>query len=493
MAIIRAKKSATEAFRNMVQQRTGLEFKPDDDVLQKCLNTRLTVNKISDYSNFQRLLERESVTEGPEWRALLTTLTIGESYFFRDRGQFHLLRYRLLPELIERKKRTKVLRVWSAGCSSGEEAYSLAILLETLLPESLGWHFEILATDICEQRLDAARQGIYSEWSLRDLSQDMQRRFFDACQDGYYIKDNIRRRVSFRLLNLLHDNEPQYDGWGCGDELGTFDLIVCRNVFIYFSDSAIEKTLARFSQTLAAGGYLITGHAEIFGHHHSQLISQVFPESVVYQKADMPVCKISDPVPGRQLERAPLTDPPYTQSRVEQIQGTNSEDSLPEQNLAYAKYLFSLGEYQKLIDLLKPEIVHSGNPIDVRVLVASSLNNLGQYSEAETFLEAALKQYPLCHWFYYLLAHAKELQGHESSAIDLLQKVIYLAEDYIPAYLDLAAILERQGRQKRAHALRLSVIKQLSQYPPEQIITPYLNITAGELQVYLKNIIGNTE
>ena len=157
----------------------------------------------------------------------IALLTNGETYFFRDHGQFDLLRLRLLPELIERRRDAKTLRLWSAGCSSGEEAYSLAMLLDMLLPKRDGWNILILGSDIDEAALAKARRGHYGQWSFRMAPPALKQRYFQRKGDEWMLDERIRSMVTFRTSNLIGETFPSA-------ELRDMDLILCRNVFIYF-------------------------------------------------------------------------------------------------------------------------------------------------------------------------------------------------------------------------------------------------------------------
>ncbi|TAN58870.1 MAG: chemotaxis protein CheR, partial [Rhodospirillales bacterium] len=176
----------------------------------------------------------------------------GETYFFRDQGQIDLLRLRLLPELIRRRQDTKQLSLWSAGCASGEEAYSLAMLVDMLLPERDGWDIKILGNDIDQTALAKARRGLYGQWSFRMVPPALHQRYFQQRGDRWVLDERIRRMVSFRALDLIEGPYP-------GGDLRDMDLILCRNVFIYFNPGAVKGVADKLSATLSEGGYLLTG------------------------------------------------------------------------------------------------------------------------------------------------------------------------------------------------------------------------------------------
>lgn len=216
--------------RELVSERLGLAFpsRRGDD-LQQAFAARSVASL------------REQPTTGPEWRSLISELTVRESYFFRESGELE----RALSALIAERRDTRRLALWSAGCASGEEPYTLAMLLAALLPEP--WDITIHATDIDTDALEAARRGIYSDWGLRETPAWARRMYFrPAGQRRFELSRQIREAVTFAPLNLATDGYP-----------GSLDLIVCRNVLMYFTDAARERTVERLNTSLAPAGRLV--------------------------------------------------------------------------------------------------------------------------------------------------------------------------------------------------------------------------------------------
>lgn len=177
------------------------------------------------------------------------------------------------------------MRIWCAACSSGEEAYSLVILLNELMPDQSQWNVFILGTDINHSAIEKACQGIYTEWSFRNMSNELRQRYFQQRKNTWVLDDAIRNRVTFRHGDLVADEFPDY-----ASELHDMDLILCRNTFIYMAPPVVSRIADKFAETLAEGGILITGHGELYAHHLGKLRARVFPESIVYQKLSAPSC-----------------------------------------------------------------------------------------------------------------------------------------------------------------------------------------------------------
>ena len=180
-------------------------------------------------------------------------VTVQESYFFRDKVPFGYFVNVMLPTLMIERERERRIRVWCAATATGQEPYSLAMELAERDSQLAGWTVEIVATDFVEDALNKARKGLYSQFEVqRGLPVSLLVKYFNKVGSGWQISPDIRRRVSFRSHNLL----------AVGHDLGTFDVIFCRNVLIYFDDTTKRAMLARLAARLAPDGYLVLGAAE---------------------------------------------------------------------------------------------------------------------------------------------------------------------------------------------------------------------------------------
>jgi chemotaxis protein methyltransferase CheR len=269
-----------QAFIRLIAKEIGLEIRERDKttLIEKIL-LRMKALKLDLPETYYQLLNSSTPESHAEWQNIAILLTNIESYFFRDKDQFNLLQNHILPELIQRKQNNKTIRICSAGCSSGEEPYSLAILFKELLPDLEQWNLMILGIDINQDILQKARIGIYRPWSFRRVDVKIVQRYFQVINHQYHLNSSIKQMVKFQTVNLVKDIFPQQNS-----ELREFDLIVCRNVFIYFEPLTIANILNKFYNALQPLGYLITGHAELYGQNLSQFQTKLFPESVVYQR-----------------------------------------------------------------------------------------------------------------------------------------------------------------------------------------------------------------
>ncbi|MCK9381782.1 MAG: hypothetical protein M0P95_12065 [Sulfuritalea sp.] len=369
----------------------------------------------------------------------------GETYFFRDHGQFDLLRLRLLPELIERRRDAKTLRLWSAGCASGEEAYSIAMLVDMLLPRRDGWDILVLGSDIDQSALAKARRGRYRQWSFRMVPPALQQRYFQRQGDEWALDERIRRMVTFRAGDLIGEPFP-------GAELRDMDLILCRNVFIYFGAAAVVTVADKLAAALSEGGYLMTGHTELIGHRLRNMQSRLFVEGVVHQRvtpcvpivAMVPMVPLSPEIPAP-ARNAP---PPAVAIRVPRTPPPTRPSA------------------------------------DDLLATAREFADCGEYDTAERACREALAVDPLAPGPHFLLAQLAQLRGDFARAGELLDKTLYLDPRSVTAHLELAALCERAENLPRAQTLRRAALDIVRTMPADAVIEPY-ETTAAEMAQWL--------
>ncbi len=239
-----------EAIACLVSRRTGLNFPPSQrDRVEQGIRLALQRARGGTLEQYQKRIQSDPSALDD----LVSELTVGETYFFREPEQFEFLRREIVPEWRQRDL-THPLRVWSAGCASGEEAYSLAMLLDR---EGLAGRAHLLASDINQAALARARQASYGPWSLRGPAGALARPYLIQEGDRFVVEERIRRRVSFEYRNLVQD---QYPSLVTG--VWSMDLILCRNVLIYFDPQTVTKVAARLFESLAPGGWLFTASSD---------------------------------------------------------------------------------------------------------------------------------------------------------------------------------------------------------------------------------------
>jgi chemotaxis protein methyltransferase CheR len=227
--------------------------------------------------SFTGLLQRAKSDPGRTLeRRIIDAITTNETLFFRDTAPFDLLRHKIVPDLIDRRARTGAarIRIWSAASSTGQEIYSIAILLRELLgdPDRYGVH--LMGTDISDDAIARASRGWYNSTEItRGLSESLRDKYFLRVRDGWQIRDEIRAMVSFKRLNLMRDFSP----------VGKFEIIFCRNVAIYFSEPDKVSLFRRLERVLEPNGYLVVGSMESISGIAPQFESKRHLRSVYYQ------------------------------------------------------------------------------------------------------------------------------------------------------------------------------------------------------------------
>ena len=282
LSLRRAPKLSDKEFKELTEfiyQKTGIAIPARRKYLiENKLGKRIVELKLSSFGDYVKYLKFSPQKER-EFKKLCELITINETSFFRDIKQLTLFKNVILPELINKRQSmgTKSLRIWSAGCSSGEEPYTLGIILHEVLKMSIiGWDIKISANDISPAVLMKARKGIYSEYSLRTTPENIKQKYFIKQKEGYKIHPKVQKLVNFQLINLAEERDVK--------KLPKSDIIFCRNVIIYFDDEVKKKVLNHFYNNLKDDGYLFLGYSESI-HRVTRLFkAQIKPGGVVYTK-----------------------------------------------------------------------------------------------------------------------------------------------------------------------------------------------------------------
>jgi chemotaxis protein methyltransferase CheR len=481
-----------------IAEKTGLLIREQDvGRLREVISARIKHYKLSGPEDYYRMLQAAPEQSEAEWQKLISLITVGESYFFRDKGQFALLKDQILPELIATGKPQRALKIWSAGCATGEEPYSVAILMDELLPQRQGWQIQILGTDINPDAIDKAKRGIYSKWSFRMCGKDLQANHFTRRQDEWEIKDRVRNMVEFRAGNLLDLSDD------LTADFNDVDLIICRNVFIYFNKEAIAQVMARFTRCLREGGYLLTGHGELHGHGLAlgALRPQAFEGSVVYQKLGAEALTgLEVPVAARNRQSLPavislvpkprgVAHRPKAPRKIEKPEHKADAASTPEMPSELVAR-FRGGDYKGAITQGESILAVAPHNFAILHLLAQAYANVGEHHKAAGLCKKMLDLQTHAAKPYFLLAQIAEAQGDYQEAKKLLKKVIYLDHTFVAAYLELSGLYERENDRKRAGTMRQSALTLLKGLAPDQIVEPYREITAEELVRYLREKVA---
>ena len=258
----------------LLRGHCGLHFDAETRyVFEKRVMRRVRELELTSFAAYHLLL-RSGAQGGEELARLVDELTINETYFFRERAQLVTLATEIVPEL-RAAREGRPVQIWSAGCSSGEEPYSVVILAREagLVP---GLDFRVYASDISHRMLRRAREGVYRESSFRETEPSLRERYFTRCEQGRRIVDEVKEHVDFMHLNLFDVSKLAL--------LGTMDVIVCRNVIIYFDATGKRRTIDTFHARIRPGGYLLLGHSESLIHLSTAFELRQLRRDLVYRR-----------------------------------------------------------------------------------------------------------------------------------------------------------------------------------------------------------------
>ena len=265
--------------RDSIYSHCGIYF--DDDskyLLEKRLARRLSTLSLNNFREYYHFMKYDR-NKDQELMDIMDVLTTNETYFFRESFQLAAFTDEIIPELIRVKsaRGKRALRIWSAGCSTGEEPYTIAMLLRDM-PALLGWKIEIIGTDISQRVLQHARRGVYTKSSFRATEESYIKRFFYEYDSGLKVTDDIREMVTISHLNLFDKTRMIL--------LGKMDLIFCRNVIIYFDLAAKKRVVEELHRSLNDGGFLLLGHSESLMNITTLFTLRHFKNDMIYQKPE---------------------------------------------------------------------------------------------------------------------------------------------------------------------------------------------------------------
>ena len=261
--------------RDIVKEYCGLYFDDASKYLvEKRLARRLRNHHLDDFRDYYRLIRYTKNAE-EELSAIIDLLTVNETYFFREQNQLRAFSEEIVDEVKETNREGKTLRIWSAGCSTGEEPYTIAMLIHEKKIFD-GWDVEIYGSDINQRVLQAARKGVYRKNSFRTTEPYYINKYFIEEDGSYRIVDRVKKYVNFSYLNLLDPFKTRF--------FGKMDVILCRNVLIYFDGASRKKVIENFYDRLVDGGFLLLGHAESLINISTAFTLRHFKNDMVYQK-----------------------------------------------------------------------------------------------------------------------------------------------------------------------------------------------------------------
>lgn len=460
--------AATEAIANLVASRTGLVFAPNHiENAEAAIGRAMRRAGIAEVAQYLRLLKSETLPIDD----LIAEVTVGETYFFRDPALFDIIRRQILPDIARRTGASRPIRLWSAGCASGEEAYSLAILAQE---EHLAERVHILATDISRSALARARAASYSQWSLRACDPAFIARYFRRAGARFDLDPRFRARITFEYLNLALDSYPSMlnGTWG-------MDLILCRNVMIYLDRRTVEGVARRLIECLAEGGLLVTGPSDPWLAEIAPCETVPSTAGTFYRRAgtgkedrfraatsklspdplDLPVPPVPSPA------AAEVSIPPAPLS-------SGGQGPLESIHDAFAK-----GQWDRILDL-------TGEWRDDPGLAALRIRALANVRGPAPAVHAAAEAvglHPLSAELHFLRAVLLVGVGHDDDAAQSARCAIYLDRSLAAAHYTLGSILRRRGDRAGARRAYRNALAICAGMLPDEVVPLSDGERAGRL------------
>lgn len=356
---------------------------------------------------------KNSPNQSPLLDHLIAGITVGETYFFRDQQQMLLLQNYVLPKIIANKRDKSFLsfRIWSAGCATGEEIYSIGMMLYEILPDIEKWNIKLLATDVNTAILQKGILGAYTEWSMRAISDYYKQKYFQKEGKHYLLAQKIKEMVNFEYLNLNDDSYPSIF-----NETNAQDLIICRNVLIYIDSESCGRLMQKINKCLVPDGYLMLGASDPIN---------IAGTDFVYENRK-----------GTLFSRI-LTKNSYIDFLIDQPIKTITEKSTEKKDTSLSKYI------SKYISKSKTKSKSTKTLSQDLLLKATELANMGKLEEATKLCEKGFKLDPTnkIHYFTYGLAMSELNKLTEAESA--LRKTLFLDNQFVAGHFQLGLLLIR--------------------------------------------------
>ena len=414
----------------------------------------------------------ESNLSRDELDTLASHLTTSETYFFRDTALFRHLESELLPALIEKRRaRGMRLRFWCAGCCTGEEAYTLAIVLHRLIPDLHRWNISLLATDINLPCLAKARAGVYGPWSFRGNTAWNDTRFFTAGPGkNFTVRPELRSFVRFDYLNLARNDFPSFLN-GTSD----IDVLLCRNVLMYFEPGVARDVFGRFSAALVEDGWLVVAPSELSLVRNDLFTTEHFETTILHRKAGplppAPRSVAFAPVPSAPPPRPAIVSPTAPVAKVPALRAT----------LEQAESLYARHEHAAA-QMIAEGLVATPPP-DAKALrlLTRICADEGRLAEAMAWCVKAIAADRVNPSGYYLRALVLQEQGFHAEAGDALRQTLYLDPDFIIAHFKLGALAHAIGDTANARRHWRNSAQLLARCGPDEILPESEGLSTARL------------
>ena len=419
---------------------------------------------------------------------LASGLTIGETYFFREKNALEALGYPVLAELIRtRRGGEQNLRIWSAGCATGEEPYTIAMMLTMLLPDLKEWNITLLATDINPHFLEKAVNGAYTRWSFRDVPAPLIDRFFIKNGSGFEILPAIKTMVAFSCHNLRKDEYPSLL-----NNTNAMDVILCRNVLMYFSPETIKSVVRNFHRCLTDGGQLIVSQTELndeyfqgFGKEsHAGAMFFIKPDGKAEKEAPRPEFTMRAAMPLHTPQVAGIR-PAVIEQKIAPTRNPAKKEGAPvaaaEDLYEQAGRAFAQGKYSHAQEILGRLIENSPANAEALSLLARICANEGRLDDALRLISEAIKADNMNPGRHYLHSAILTEKGLKQEAMAALKKAVYLDADFAIGHFAMGNLALGSGNKVEAERHFNTALLLLRRHGCDDLLPESEGMTAGRL------------
>ncbi len=447
----------------VVSEKLGLHF-PENRYQDLSSGLHLASTELGfedDGTDFISLLIEQKLSS-KQLDILAEKLTIGETYFFREKQILEAFRDMIIPSLLkEREYTTRSIRIWSAGCCSGEEPYTLAIILSEIIPDIASWDISILATDINRRYLNKATTGRYTPWSFRETPTEPKTRYFVSVGREFEISPEIRNMVRFQPLNLVEDPFPTQR-----TNTNSMDVIFCRNVLMYFAPETASAIGEKFYHALTNQGWFITSQVELSDELFHLLSKVNYKNSFLYRKTGKPA-----ELPKR--------------SRIHENKRPGTiTPPIGKQSAHHRERTVQLKPPATIIQPSERVYDQTLNPLNL----ARNYANQGDFKNALHWSEEMISADRSNPEAYFLQGKILFEQGEVSKAEQQLKRALYLDPDHLLAHFQMATLCLRAGKEKQARKHKQNVADLLLRFQDDDLIPGAEGMTAGHLRGLLQPI-----
>jgi len=441
--------------RNLISAAHEFGFHNNEEFFHWLLTTTLNKEQIETISSY---------------------LTISETYFWRERQVFSALTDYILPKLISKKSKDKTIRIWSAGCSSGEEPYSLAIALHKTIPDLKDWKIKILATDINPKALKKATSGIYTNWSFRACPDWLKAKYFYSLGDGHYeIIPTIRNMVTFSNLNLIEDIYPSVK-----DDTHDMDIIFCRNVMMYFTDDWIKRISHNFFNSLTRDGWFVVSSCELSSDVFPAFHPVNFPGAILYHKSREDLLsqgKTPSQIISQDVELIKVADVPNDIKPLVHDFNRKYDAGVDQSSVLYETEKVTEDTHISESKGASENDLKSEIAVNVRLLA-----NKGSLHEALLLCNEGIAADKLSIGLYLLRASIYQELDKIAEAISSLKQAIYLDPNFIMGYFALGNLSISQGNPTNAKRYFNNVLELLNTCANDAILPESDGLSIKHLQ-----------